>query len=184
VLNQKAALIAGVIVAVLAIYNGIVAVPVVLARQDESGVTMVAYRRWLIDPTTAVVDLWRVDGSATMAEVDRNLFEAAQALKGQSFKNVQLAYRGQGRFLLDGAEFETIGNELSFQNPVYTIRTLPEHISKLDGTPAFGTYEGGFLGVLGAQMRDHSQLHWSWYLASISGADPSSTMPESGGSRF
>lgn len=179
-LNRKVALIVGAIVAALAVYNGIVAVPLAIARQNESGITMVAYRRWLIDPTTAVVDLWYLDGNASMADVDRNLFEAAEALKGQSFTNVELAYKGTGRFLLDGAHFKTIGEERSFQNPVYTIRTLPEHIAKLDGTPAFDTYEGGFLGVLGAQMRDHAQLHWSWYLASMSGADPSSTMPKSG----
>ncbi|TPG48086.1 hypothetical protein [Sphingomonas glacialis] len=183
-LNRRVALIAGAIVAALAVYNGILTIPVALARQHESGITMVAYRRWLIDPTTAVVDLWRVDRNASMADVDRNLFEVAEALKAQSFTNVELAYKGTGRFLLDGTQFKTIGEERSFQNPVYTIRTLPQHITKLDGTPAFGTYEGGFLGVLSAQMSDHSQLHWSWYLASMSGADPSSTMPKSGGAGF
>lgn len=166
-----------VVVGAIAIFNAFVTVPVASARAGERGVTMVAYHRWLVDPSTVVIDLWSIDGTVSMADVDRNLFEAAEALKARSFSKVVLAYKGNGRFLLDGTQFKTIGEERSFQNPMYTVRTLTEHITNTDGTRAFETWEGGLLGVLTAQMKDHSQLHWRWYLASMSGADPDSQMP-------
>jgi xanthosine utilization system XapX-like protein len=152
-----------VLLGVLGIYNGVVTIPVSRALSDETGVTMVAYRRWLVSPGTIVVDVWKMDGTAAMVDVDRNLFKAAEALKDQSYSNVVLAYRGRGRFLLDGAHFKTIGEERSYQNPIYMVRTLTEHIDNMDGRPAFGTWEGGWLGVLGKQMEDQGEFHAQWY---------------------
>ena len=174
----RSAWIATIIVAVLAVYNGIVAVPVMIARRGEAGITMVAYRRWLIDPTTAVVDVWRVDADHSMADVDRNLFLTAEALKGQGFSQVELAYRGRGRFLIDGARFKDIGEQWRTQSVAYLISAFPEAAKRMDGQPAFETWTGGFLGVLMKQMQDHNQMHWSWYLANMSGADPDTPMPE------
>jgi len=145
------------------IYNATVELPVLNARSDEHGVTMVAYHRWLISPSTLVIDLWSIDGKVSMADVDRNLFEAAEALKGQTFGNVILAFRGKGRFIIDGAQFKTTGEERKWQNPIYAIRTLPQNLRKMDGSPAFETWEGGLLGVLGQQLKDHEEFHAQWY---------------------
>lgn len=153
---------AAVFAAIIA-YNAFVAIPVAQALSDETGVTMVAYRRWLVSPDTVVVDIWKMDGTAATVDVDRNLFKAAEALKGRSYSIVVLAYRGRGRFLLDGAYFKTVGEERSYQNPIYMVRTLTEHINSMDGRPAFGTWEGGWLGVLGKQMEDQAEFHAQWY---------------------
>ena len=176
-LSRLAKIIIGIVTA-LAVYNGVVTVPVMLARRSESGVAMVAYRRWLIDPTTAVVDIWHVDGERSMADIDRNLFITAEALKGQSFSRVELAYRGSGRFLIDGAKFKEVGEEWQTQSIAYLMRAIPQAASKMDGQPAFGEWTGGFLGVMMQEMKDHNQLHWSWYLASMSGGDPDSPIPD------
>lgn len=162
----------------LAVYNGVVAVPVMVARTQEHGVTMVAYRRWLIDPSVTVIDIWKVDGDRSMADVDRNLYLAAEALKGQSFSQVELANRGQGRFLIDGAKFREVGEQWRWQSVAYLIRAIPGAAKNMDGQPAFGEWTGGFLGVMLRELKDHNQLHWSWYLANMSGADPDSPMPD------
>jgi len=167
-----------IIVGALVVYNGLVTVPVILERSDEQGVTMVAYRRWLVDPTTVVIDMWKLDGNRSMADVDRNLFKVAEAIKSQPFGRVQLAYQGRGRFLIPGHKFREIGKEWRSQSVAYLVSVLPQSATKLNGEPAFGTWSGGFLGVIMHQLQDHNQLHWAWYLASMTGANPESTMPD------
>jgi len=54
------------------------------------------------------------------------------------------------------------------QNPVYTMRTFPQNVYALDGSPAFETWSGGLLGVLGKQLEDFSEFHKQWYLNEIS----------------
>jgi hypothetical protein len=170
--------VSAAILAGLAIYNGLVTIPVALARKDESGVTMVAYRRWLVDPTTTVIDIWHVSGEASMADVDRNLFLAADGLKGQHFSAVELAYHRSGRFLISGDKFNEIGKQWRSQSVMYLINSVASGATDLAGKPAFGRWEGGWLGVMMKQMQDHNQLHWAWYLAEMSGADPNSAFPD------
>lgn len=65
-------------------------------------------------------------------------------MKDDSFKDVTLAHAGEEKFRVDGQYFRTLGTEFGTQNPVYTIRTMPEHMLRLDGSPAFETWTGGF----------------------------------------
>lgn len=173
----KVALLLGVVVLALVVYNGVLTIPVAKARKGESGITMVAYRRWLVDPTTAVIDV-HVDPDKSMADMDRNLFSAAEALKWRHFTNVELAYHGRGRFLLDGDKFQEIGEQWQNQSIMYLISAVPQAARHMDGAPAFGTWEGGVLGVMTKEIQDHNQLHWSWYLANMAGADPESKIPD------
>jgi hypothetical protein len=162
----------------LCVYNAFVFVPVAKARSGESGVTLVAYRQWGVNPNVVVLDVWKVSGTSSMADVDRNTFKAAEALKGRRFEKIELAYRGRGRLLIDGAAFQRLGEDWQSRSLSDLIGTLPQNASKMDGSPAFGTWTGGWLGVLLNQMKDHNRLHWAWYLAEVSGADPNSEMPE------
>jgi hypothetical protein len=41
---------------------------------------------------------------------------------------------------------------------------LPEHVYALDGTPAFGTWTGGWLGVMGKQLDDSNEFHKQWWV--------------------
>jgi hypothetical protein len=66
---------------------------------------------------------------------------------------------------MSGSVFASLGSEFSAgQNPVFLIRTLPEKLRTPDGHPAFETWTGGLLGVLGAQLEDHAEFHRRWYL--------------------
>lgn len=149
----------------LIVWNGTVTVPVALALWSENSHTVVTYRRWLVSPSQIVVDVWHADSNGSMADMDRLLFKSAEALKQRQYDGVVLAYHGVGRLILDGSHFRTIGQEFAYQNPVYTMRTLTEHVANMDGSPAFGTWTGGWLGVLSHQVDDHNKLHEQWWVS-------------------
>jgi hypothetical protein len=139
-----------------------------LARDSRNeGIGLHAYYRWAVDPTTVVIDLRSVSGNASIMDVTRTLIVAAEALKDRSFDRAILAWRGTPRFVLEGDYFRRLGEEREWQNPVYTVRTLPEHVLRLDGSHAFGRWTGGVLGVLTEQMNDHEEFHREWYITSI-----------------
>lgn len=167
------------VAALLAIWNAVVILPVMRALADEDGVTVVAYRRWLVAPNQIVFDVWRLGDEASMAQVDRMLFRTADALANRRYNTIILAARGEARFQLDGDHFQQIGREWPEQNPIYLMRTLAEHVQTMDGKPAFGTWTGGWLGVLGRQMEDHQNLHREWYIEPL--LAPEASGPEASG---
>lgn len=102
-----------------------------------------------------------------LAKLARSLEQAghdAERKKDQSFERVVLSYKGSSKFQLEGSYFHTLGSDYEFQNPAYTLRTLPENVYELDGSPTFGSWTGGLIGVVGKQMEDLNQLHARWYL--------------------
>ena len=153
----------GILLALIA-WNAVVTVPVFRALSDEEGSTTVAYRRWLISPSEIVFDVWSIDSSQSMVAMDRRLFKAAEALQGRSYDSVVLAYHGKARLVMDGTYFQEIGATRRTQNPVYTMRTMQEHLHNPDGSPAFETWSGGWLGVLGKQLEDHKAFHKRWWV--------------------
>lgn len=130
-------------------------------------VSAAAYYRFGIAPNQIVYDLWTVGYDASEAEVMGGLLRFADALKDRRFEKVILAYRGEPRFILDGDDFHRIGQEFDYQNPVYTLRTFPEKLKTMEGRPAFGSWTGGMLGVLNAQLEDLNELGRRWYLNDI-----------------
>lgn len=168
---KKSLLGAAFVLALVTIANAAyVTVPAYLKKSEDTRndkVALVAHMRWGVDPTTLILDLLSVSPTASMADVDRSVFDTADALSGRSFASVQLAYRGFSKFQMDGAYFKKLGEERSYQNPVYTIRTLPENMKDMNGLPAFQTWTGGMLGVMTKQMEDHNNLHHRWYIADI-----------------
>lgn len=157
--------IVSIIFAGLIAYNLTVWAPVatVLGRDDRNAVTSVhVYRSWLIHPRDITVDLVAADGAATI-DLTRALFQAAEALKGREFGRVILARQGKPMFMMEGAAFAQLGQEYSSgQNPVYLIRTLPEQLYLPDGTAAFGSWTGGWLGVFGRQIEDVNSFGQAW----------------------
>lgn len=148
----------------LLIWNAVLYSPVAKARAGEDNVSMVAYRRYLLSPSALVIDVRDVKGTASMADMDRNLFKAAEALKDRRFDTVMLAYHGTPKWLMDADAFQTIGRERAYQNPVYVMRTMQQDVKNLDGTPAFPALSGGWLGVLGEELDQHKRFHESWWL--------------------
>lgn len=115
-------------------------------------------------PGTLVLDLRRFGDDAAMVDIMRALLQSAEAHKKSRFDRVLLAYRGTSKFMLDGDYFQKLGQEFDLQNPVYTLRTFPENVFKLDGSHAYGLWTGGWLGVVGKQMEGVNQFARDWYL--------------------
>jgi hypothetical protein len=164
----------GALLVVIA-WNAVITIPAMRALDGEDEATVLAYRRWLVSPSQIVVDVWSVKGSQSMAGMDRMLFKTAEGLQGKSYDTVVLAYRGQTRLIMDGGYFQEIGATRDTQNPVYTMRTMQEHLHNSDGSPAFETWTGGWLGVLGKQLEDHNEFHKRWWVNDALG------MPSSAG---
>ena len=167
----KLLLVIAALVVGLVGWNAPVYLPVSSALADESDASMIAYRRWLISPSEIVIDVRSVEGSHSMAGMDRMLFKSAEALKDSRYQSVVLAYKGAGRFRLDGAHFQEVGSSFSYENPVYLMRTLTENVSTMDGSPAFGTWTGGLIGVLGEQLNDHNEFHEKWWVRPAMGLE-------------
>lgn len=122
------------------------------------------YHRYLVVPGTVVFDLRSVSMEASAIDVDRVLLRFAETQQHRRFNTVILAYQGQAKFVLKGEFFKQVGSDFSNQNPIYILRTLPENVYKTDGSPAFGTWTGGLLGVVGKQMEDLNRFHQQWFL--------------------
>jgi len=128
--------------------------------------TMLVYHRWGVVPNEIVIDVWGVEESASRADVTRMLFHIAEKFADRNYDQVVLAYKGRARLILDGDFFNKVGRTFQYENPIYLMRTLPQHVKHLDGTSAFGSYSGGWIGVLNAEMDDLNALHDEWWLDS------------------
>ena len=160
--------------AALLIYNLTVWLPAAHAlgqdgRNEVAGLHV--YRSWLVHPRDITVDLVTL-GEAAPIDLTRGLFQAAEALKDREFGRVILARQGRPVFMMEGPAFQELGQAYAGgENPVYLLRTLPEQLYRTDGQPAFGTWSGGWLGVLGKQMEDLNAMAEAW----VSGEAPTST---------
>ena len=103
------------------------------------------------------------DEASTM-DVFRVFLHAADYLKNRQFEKVNLCFRNETRFVLDGANFLVIGQEFETQNPMYTVRTLPEKLSLPDGQAAYETHSGGLFYLMRVQMEDFSDMNNEWYM--------------------
>lgn len=141
-----------------------------LGKDDRNGqaMSMHVYRAWLLHPTDITVDLVRLKEAAPI-DIMRGLFQASAALKDRKFSTVILARAGKPVFKMSGADFQELGRSYAAgENPIYLIRTLPESILLMDGSLAFGTWTGGWLGVLGKQMEDVTDFGEGWAAGSLS----------------
>lgn len=138
--------------------------PVQAALVGETGATTVTYRRDLIGGNDIVFDVTSTTGDISEVDMTRRLLKAAEALKNEDFDKVYLAYKGREKFYFDGSYFKTLGEERESQNPVYTVRTMPESVHNLDGSSAFQTWAGGLLGVVGQQFDDLNEFHRKWWV--------------------
>jgi len=113
---------------------------------------------------TLMFDITDISGSAREIDVFRTFLQYAQAMKGKHFDKVILACRGTKKFTLDGNYFQQLGQEYESQNPMYTIRTFPTHLTAMDGSKPFAEYVGGVLGVLGKEMEQFTEFNAQWYM--------------------
>ena len=174
---MKKVLRVGVLAAICAglIYLGnvmYVGQPVAAALAEDGrnhGVDLSARVGFWIQPSILILDLRDIEPTKTPVDLWRAMFQAAEALdeRGRSFERVVLARRGSAVFALSGQDFSSLGFEYGAgQNPVYLLRTLPEKLYHPDGSPAFGTWSGGLLGVTTRQMEDLSDAFSAWAFGS------------------
>lgn len=126
-----------------------------------------------------VYDLTSVAPTNSMADVFRVFLQFASAEKDKQFGSIELGFRGRPKFLIRGDYFQQLGKEFGTQNPVYTIRTFPENVMKLDGSKAYPTWTGGFIGVSGKQMEDFNDFHRQWWFNDLAAASGGRTDPTS-----
>ena len=119
---------------------------------------------YFVIPSRIVFDLKSISVDNSPADVFRVLLQTASSLKNSKYSIVKLAYKGKVKFVIKGEYFSQLGKEYGFQNPVYTMRTFPENLYDVEGKQAYGTWTGGWLGVVGKQMEDFNDFHHKWYL--------------------
>lgn len=149
-----------------------VEVPVQMRLAQDSRnapISIHAYHRWGVNPNEIVLDLWNVDRSAAMVDVTRTLVDSAYALRDRNYNRVWLAYRGGERLLLEGAAFKALGELRETGLSMADLMSVTEYVYRPDGTQAYGSWTGGFLGVMLKQTEAHNQMHHDWYLDSMLG---------------
>ncbi len=121
------------------------------------------YYQYGVNPKTIVFDLRDVGPRASAADVMGGFLDFADEFSDREFKNVILAYKGTQKFILSGRDFKMLGITRSTENPVYLLRTFPEKLRTMDGQRAYGSWTGGMIGVLGAQMDDLNKMADEWF---------------------
>ena len=132
------------------------------ADTRNRGITAKAYYGDMLSSDTVVFDLIEANG-VSRADVFRVLWTFAEKIQDNQCSTVVLAHKGQRRFRLAGSYFREIGRERSYQNPIYVMRTFPEHVQTMGGASAFSQWTGGVLGVMTKQMEDFNEFHDRWY---------------------
>ena len=116
-----------------------------------------------LEKKNIIIDINSVSNKKSRNDIFRCLLQIAEKLRNQQFKKVELACKGKSKFYITGKYFEKLGKEYSWQNPIYTQRTLPENIKNMNGTNAFSTWTGGRIGVMNRQLDDVLDFHDEWY---------------------
>jgi hypothetical protein len=146
--------------------------PVAVANGDQRIRASVHYQSYL-NPSVLCFNLMETQVSSMM-DVFSVLLRSARALNSHKFGKVELQYRGELRFILDGEYFAQLGNWN--QDPVFLItgRASPigpqssasftSHVFRIDGTKAFpevtrtSTFGPGLAGMLSG-MTDQADAY-------------------------
>jgi hypothetical protein len=169
--RRRAGGVAGVLALLVAIIWGVnfirVSHPVAVSLERDSrnaGFTLRAHYAYYVQSGTLVLDLTRIDSAAPI-DLLRGAFAAADTLYDHDrvFDRVIFARNGTPVFFMKGDDFQAIGADMRMhENPAYVVRTFPQKLYKPSGEPAYGTWEGGMLGVLGHQMQDVGDAARTW----------------------
>ncbi|GDX83879.1 hypothetical protein LBMAG42_56900 [Deltaproteobacteria bacterium] len=102
--------------------------------------------------------------SGSRADVSRVLFQFAESQAERRYESVFLSSKGVKKLMLPGDYFQQLGRDYKGgENPLYLMNHLPENTRNLDGTAAFQSWSGGWMGVASKQMDDLTALHDRWW---------------------
>jgi hypothetical protein len=116
------------------------------------------YRYWVV-PGQIVYNLQSVGGKRTALDVHTVLLEYAKRLKDEKFKKVELQFRGQTRFTIDGSAFQKLGREYDRRNFAYVLFEFPRMLRGEPPAEEEGTSDGEAL----------LEFHDQWYAEEIRG---------------
>lgn len=137
----------------------------VLSKDSRNeGVKVWVHYKWLVNPTEIEYSIRKISNTNSNLDTMRVMLQFAEKVQDQNFNKVYLSYKSNDKFYFKGDYFKTIGEEYEFQNPMYTLRMMPENVYQLDGELKYGSWEGGWLGVMGKQMDDLKDFNEQWYL--------------------
>lgn len=106
------------------------------------------------------IDMQKTDNYGFSAvDMFRCYCQAAEMLREKDYDRVFLANKGEKVFFLTGTYFKDLGVSFAAgENPIYLMNHMPENVYNIDGTPAYGTWTGGWLGVASKQLEDFSDM--------------------------
>jgi hypothetical protein len=133
----------------------------------NAGIEVRVHYKGYSRPGIVVYDLREVAPDKSPADVFRVFLQFADAMKGESFDRVELAFRGETKFVLDGRDFQELGQNYGRENPMYLVRTFPERLQTPEGGRAFERREGPPLQVVGVQLDDFNEFHRRWYIEAL-----------------
>jgi predicted nucleic acid-binding Zn ribbon protein len=115
------------------------------------------YRYWVI-PGEIIYNLQAVGAKRTI-DVHTVLLEYAKRLKDHRFKNVELQFRGQPKYKIQGTAFRKVGTEYDRRNFAYVLFEFPRQVH---GTPE--SAEGGL-----SDSDALHEFHKQWYADELGG---------------
>lgn len=110
-------------------------------------------------PFTGVItiDMQKTDNyNFSKADMYRCYLQAADILKDKDYSKVYLANKGEKIFYLEGTYFKELG--MAYSLGCAPNFEMQEHVLNLDGTHAYETWTGGWLGVMNKQLEDFSDM--------------------------
>jgi hypothetical protein len=120
------------------------------------GMKVSAHYQYYVVPGVVVYDLEGLSARQTPLDVQTALLEFAKKVKEKRYSRVDLAYRGQHKFSIDGASFVKLGQEYANRNFDYVLYKFPRLLRGESNTPVNGTGRDALL-----------EFHRQWY-----GEDP------------
>ena len=135
-------------------------------REDyrNEGIKVSVHYKYYIFQSTLVYDLKSISGTNSMADVFRIFLQFADKVQSKNFNVIELSFNGNVKFKLNGEYYQNLGEEYSWQNPIYTTNHFSQNLRNPDGSSAYPKWTGGWLGVTSKQMEDFNDFHKKWYL--------------------
>jgi len=133
----------------------------------NEGIAVDIHYKNYVSTGTLIFNLKKIEGEKAVADVFRVLLQTSSVLKNKKYDTIELAFKGESKFVLKGDYFQELGMQYEDQNPLYTMRTFPQNVYDMNGKLAYSEWDGGLLGVLSKQMEDFQDFNSKWYLAEI-----------------
>lgn len=110
------------------------------------------------------LDISELSGVESNIEMFRLLLHVADRLDAQDGGRTRLLLSsfGEDRVIVPAEEIQRLGAAFPDENPMYLLRTFPQHVQDLNGQSLFPERRGGLLAVSRLQMEDFGEFGRIW----------------------